>query len=306
MDFNNFVIFILCCSFCVKSSLCHASLRDPPSSSTNPRRLERAASHGTAALPSAASAKITDVPSIRRTSNATRASTRAVGRDEESNEVNISNESEPLGNSSLTITFWRPYFTYIRQVPSMLWSHFVEGVSLRSLIHLNLISIGMLSAAAFVSFLSSPESNELFERMQHMNLGTRVEEMARTVELAIDSYGKVDPEVCLRMAACTLGKQNRRESAGNAGNGSVTDSDGNNLGPGSNSSSIPSASSKEVPRDNPLFVTIQVLDKLLRLASKKEEEYHTVPFQSRGCQSASLPYAFSELRDRQRERACFG
>lgn len=126
--------------------------------------------------------------------------------------------------------------------------------------------------AAFASFLMSPESNELFERMQHMNLGTRVEEMARTVELAIDSYGKVDPEVCLRMAACTLGKQNRRPPAGSPDNGSLTDSESNSLGQGLNSSSIPSASSKEVPRDNPLFVTIQVVDKLLRLVSRRKND----------------------------------
>ena len=188
------------------------------------------------------------------------------------------NESvEAENTATTTITFWKPYISYVRQVPSLVWMHFVEGLSIHSLLRLNLISIGILSVAAFVSFLTSPDADYLFERMQHMNLGTRVEEMARTVELAIDSYGKVDPEVCLRMAACTLGKQNRR-SSGTPDGSSVAAADaaaaaaGNSLDPQLNSSSLASASSKEVPRDNLLFVTIQLLDKLLRLVQGIEAD----------------------------------
>lgn len=190
--------------------------------------------------------------------------TQPSARQEEFNEAGIIDERTEFDNTTTTITFWRPYVTYVRQIPSALWTTLVQGQSIQSLIRLNLISIGLLSALAFVSFLTSPESEYLFERMAQVNLGTRVEEMARTVELAIDSYGKVDPEVCLRMAACTLGKQNRRP-----GNTSATASDGKNsldLQPDSSSG----AASKEIPRDNLLFVTIQLLDKLVRSVRRED------------------------------------
>ena len=47
-----------------------------------------------------------------------------------------------------------------------------------------------------------------------MNPST-VEELARRVNLAVESYGKVDPEVCLRMASCTLGKERKTERSSN-------------------------------------------------------------------------------------------
>lgn len=230
-------------------SVCQASSSHESSHSSSPdTRWKRdsvfasIADAATAAPVYVPALNITEMPSLSRL--------------EDFNEGDRIKDRTEFDNTTMTITFWKPYITYVRQVPSLLWSHFIEGLSIQSLIRLNLISIGVLSAFAFINFLTSPESEYLFERMAQVNLGTRVEEMARTVELAIDSYGKVDPEVCLRMAACTLGKQNRR-----SGNNSAAASDGKSgLEPESSSS----AASKEIPRDNLLFVTIQVLDKLLR------------------------------------------
>lgn len=279
MDSSFSLLVLLVAGLVLTSPSCHASSLESAHSSTSPKTKGETRTASASAADASTPTPVY-VPVLYRTSDDSTTPTVTASFEElkKTKEVDTMNELTDFDNSTTTITFWRPYVSYVRQVPSLLWSHFVEGMSIESLIRLNLISIGLLSIAAFTNFLMSPESDYLFERMAEVNLGTRVEEMARTVELAIDSYGKVDPEVCLRMAACTLGKQNRRSSVNPYNNSAASDVVGNRLDqqppgpipmPQPDSPANPATSSKDVPRDNLLFVTIQLLDKLLRSVGGK-------------------------------------
>lgn len=131
--------------------------------------------------------------------------------------VIVSNETVP-GNDT-EITFWTPIVTYWEKIPKYLSS--IPGlkypVSLVTILTANLVSLALVAATAFMSFFFSPNAMKVITKLteQLANFSTMnpstVEELARRVNLAVESYGKVDPEVCLRIASCTLGKERKRK-----------------------------------------------------------------------------------------------
>lgn len=138
------------------------------------------------------------------------------------------------GTSDTEITFWTPLTQYYEKVSSLVMSNIPKNLlAMKQLFGYNIISLAILAASLFISFVFSP--NSWLNKLSQINLGSGVEELARRVDLAIHSYDNIDPEVCIRMAACTLGKQKK---------------------------SMSQAGSR--PQHHPLLGGIQVLDNLLR------------------------------------------
>ena len=155
---------------------------------------------------------------------------------------NVQPMSEPsnliVSSNDTEITFWTPISSYYDRVVTMISTRIPSNLlSLKTLFGYNLISLAILAASLFISFVFSP--NSWLNKLAQFNIGSGVEDLARKVNLAIDAYENIEPEVCLRMAACTLGQQKK---------------------------SMNSAPSSR-PQHHPLLGGIQVLDNLLRLVT---------------------------------------
>ena len=197
--------------------------------------------------------------------------------------------------SSYGQSYWNSYVNFLKSLASLdivkQSLKTLTSMSLNTLIKMNLLSLTALAGAAFVSFMMSPQAAEMASRIASYELPaivdtTVVEMMARNVELAIDSYDKLDPAVCLRMAACTLQKERaKKRSQETASSNSVTDhvsSSGNNnvaseIDSSSNKDNTDATTSNESVKQeenatsgtrdpfnsHPIFTAIQLLDKIL-------------------------------------------
>lgn len=174
----------------------------------------------------------------------------------------MNNETSAATNDTY-ITFWTPIYTYMDKIPKYLAK--IPGLkypmSMVTMLTANLVSLAIVAATAFMSFFFSPNTIKIITKLTEnlANFSTMspagVEDLARRVNLAVESYGKIDPEVCLRMASCTLGKERKRKEAGSASGSFYANA--NNIWNNGTSAN----GQKQI---HPMLMGIQLLDNWLR------------------------------------------
>lgn len=176
--------------------------------------------------------------------------------DPSANVAVVANETLPANDTE--ITFWTPVYTYLDKIPKYLSK--IPGIkyplSFVTILAANLVSLALVAATAFMSFFFSPNAMKVITKLTEnlANFSTMnpssVEDLARRVNLAVESYGKIDPEVCLRMASCTLGKERKRKESGN--------------GPWSAGHVLNGTNGQGTKPIHPMLMGIQLLDNFLR------------------------------------------
>lgn len=102
-------------------------------------------------------------------------------------------------------------------IPNLISRSPTGALTVQSLVSFNLVSIAVLIFSVFITYFIYPMFDSSWtKRVSDLNFdfGSKVNDIQKRVTRAIDAYSHLDPDVCAKIAICTLSKDKQQSVLG--------------------------------------------------------------------------------------------